>query len=133
MLKANKNLMITSYNFYFCHIEIYEDYVKAVMKEGVTVSPEHNDVLLQIVEKHFKNKPFIYITHRINSYAVNPTIYLETAKISNMIGFAVVSADPKQKIQIKLEKTFFNKEFKQFDTLELALEWKDNIIKKYRD
>jgi hypothetical protein len=133
MLKVNKHSMITSYNFYFCHIEIYEDYVKAVMKEGVTVSPEHNDVLLQIVEKHFKNKPFVYITHRINSYAVNPTIYFETAKISNMVGFAVVSADPKQKIQIKLEKTFFNKEFKQFDTIELALEWKDNMIKKCRD
>ncbi|EZH76028.1 hypothetical protein ATO12_04355 [Aquimarina atlantica] len=125
--------MITSYNFYFCHIEIYEDYVKAIMKEGITVLPEHNDVLLLITEKHFKNKPFVYITHRINSYAVNPTVYLETAKIPNVIGFAVVSADHRQKIQTKLEKAFFNKEFKQFDTLELALKWKDQMIKKYSD
>ena len=113
--------MVTSYDFYFCHIEIYDDYVKTIMKEGVTVSPEHNNVLLHIVEKHFKNKAFGYITQRINSYAVNPTIYLETAKIKNLIGFIVVSSDPKQKMQPKVEKIFFGKEFKQFDTLEEAL------------
>ncbi|WP_103067967.1 hypothetical protein [Aquimarina sediminis] len=123
--------MITSYDFSFCYVEIYNDYVKAVMKEGTTVSPEHNDVLLQIVEKHFKNKPFIYITHRIHSYAVNPTIYLETAKIKNLVGFIVVSKDPKQKMQTKVEKTFFGKEFLQFETMETALKWKDALIKKY--
>ena len=125
--------MITSYNFYFCCVEIYDDYVKAIMKEGVTVSPEHNSVLLQIVEKHFKNRPFVYITHRINSYAVDPTIYLETTKIKNLVGFSVVSSDPKQKMQTKVEKIFFGKEFEQFDTMEEALVWKDMIIKKYKD
>ncbi len=125
--------MITSYDFYFCHIEIYDDYVKAIMKEGVTVSPEHNNVLLQIVEKHFKNKAFVYISHRINSYAVDPTIYLETAKIKNLVGFVVVSSDPKQKMQTRVEKIFFGKEFEQFDTMEEALAWKNMIIQKYKD
>lgn len=125
--------MITSYDFYFCHIEIYDDYVKAIMKEGVTVSPEHNNVLLQIVEKHFKNKAFVYITHRINSYAVDPTIYLETAKIKNLVGFVVVSSDPKQKMQTRVEKIFFGKEFEQFDTMKEALAWKNMIIQKYKD
>ncbi|WP_271768158.1 hypothetical protein [Aquimarina algiphila] len=125
--------MVTSYNFDFCHIEIYNDYIKAVMKAGITVSPEHNTILLQVVERHFKNKPFVYLTHRINSYAVNPTIYLETAKIKNLVGFAVVSNDPKQIMQTKVEKIFFGKEFKQFDTIEAALNWKNETIKKYKD
>ncbi len=125
--------MITSYNFDFCYIEIYNDYVKAVVKEGVTVSPKHNDVLIHIAERHFKNRPFVYLTHRINSYAVNPTIYLETAKIKNLIGFAVVSTDPKQIMQIKIEKIFFRKEFKQFDNIESALDWKNELMKEYRD
>ncbi|WP_438711826.1 hypothetical protein ACSTS3_04545 [Aquimarina muelleri] len=125
--------MITSYDFYFCHIEIYEDYVKAKMKEGVTVSPDHNNVLLQIVEKHFKNKAFVYISHRINSYAVNPTVYLDTSKIKNLVGFIVVSKDPKQKMQTRVEKIFFEKEFEQFDTMKEALAWKDMILKKYKD
>lgn len=123
--------MITSYDFYFCHVEIYNDYLKVIMKEGVTVSPEYNDVLLQIVELHFKNKAFVYVTHRINSYAINPTIYLETVKIKNLVGFTVVSDNPRQKMQTKVEKIFFEKEFQQFDTMEAALEWKDMIIKKY--
>ncbi|WP_298538561.1 hypothetical protein [uncultured Aquimarina sp.] len=121
--------MIISYQLDFGFIEIYEDYIKVTMNEGITVSPEHNDVLLEMVHKHYNNKPFLYITHRINSYAVNPTIYLETAKIQNLAGFAVVSNDPRQKIQTKLEKAFFNKEFRQFDTMESALEWKDQILK----
>ncbi|MDH7446835.1 hypothetical protein [Aquimarina sp. 2201CG14-23] len=121
--------MIKSYVLDFCQIEIHKDYLKVIINEGVTVSPKHNDVLLDIVEKHFKNKAFVYITHRLNSYSINPTIYLETAKIKNLIGFAVVSSDPQQKLQTKVEKTFFNKEFRQFDTMESALTWKKKLLK----
>ncbi|WP_299219305.1 hypothetical protein [uncultured Aquimarina sp.] len=125
--------MITSYKLDFGLIEIYDDYIKVTMDEGVTVSPEHNDVLLEMVHKHYSNKAFLYVTHRINSYAVNPTIYLDTAKIHNLVGFAVVSNDPRQKIQTKLEKAFFSKEFRQFDTMESALQWKDEILKHAMD
>ncbi|AXT53775.1 hypothetical protein D1818_24225 [Aquimarina sp. BL5] len=125
--------MITSYKLDFGLIEIYDDYIKVTMNEGITVSPEHNDVLLEMVRKHYKNKAFLYITHRVNSYAVNPTIYLETAKIQNLVGFAVVSNDPRQKIQTKLEKAFFKKEFRQFDTMTSALQWKDEILKHVMD
>ncbi|MFD2561125.1 hypothetical protein [Aquimarina rubra] len=122
--------MITSYQLDFGLIEIFEDYIKVTMNEGVTVSPKHNCVLLEMVEKHFKNKAFLYLTHRINSYAVDPTIYLETAKIENLIGFAVVSKDPRQKKQTKLEKAFFSKELRRFDNIESALQWKDKLLKK---
>ncbi|SEK23259.1 hypothetical protein SAMN04487910_0028 [Aquimarina amphilecti] len=123
--------MITSYILDFGLIEIYEDYIKVTINEGVTVSPEHNDVLLEMVEKHYKNKAFLYLTHRINSYAVNPTIYLETAKIENLIGFAVVSDNPIQEKQTKLEKAFFSKELKRFDDIESALQWKTELLEKY--
>lgn len=123
--------MITKYDFGFCNVEIYDDYVKVVINEGETVSPEHNETLIELANAHFKNRPFVYITHRIYSYSVNPTIYLETSKIENLVGFAVVSTNHKQKIQTKLEKAFFEKEFRQFDTMEEALSWKNEIIHKY--
>lgn len=123
--------MITSYQLDFGFVEIYDDYIKVTIKEGITVSPEHNDVLLEMVEKHYKNKAFVYLTHRINSYAVNPTIYLETAKIQNLVGFAVVSNDPRQKNQTRLEKAFFSKELRQFDNIESAIQWKDELLKKH--
>ncbi len=64
-----------------------------IMHEGVNVSPDYNDALLQVAETYFKNKPFVYITHRINSYSVDPKIYHETSKIKSLKGFAVVSSD----------------------------------------
>ncbi|WP_108866841.1 hypothetical protein [Aquimarina aquimarini] len=81
------------------------------MKEGITVLPEHNDILLLIVEKYNKNKPFVYITQRINSYTVNPTVYLEISKTPSLAELAVASNNPKQKVQTKLEKAFLKKNF----------------------
>ncbi len=123
--------MIASYDLGFCLMDIYENYVINVMNEGITVSPEHNKIFVEIAEKHFKNKTFVYITHRIHSYSVDPTIYIETAKIKNLVGFAVVSNTSLQKMQTKVEKVFFGKEFRHFDTITEALNWKDEIIKKH--
>ncbi|WP_299242813.1 hypothetical protein [uncultured Aquimarina sp.] len=123
-------LMITSYQTDFGLAEIYEDYIRVIINEGVTVTPDDNNTLLEMVENHFKNKPFVYISHRINSYAVNPTVYSETVKIKNLVGLAVVSDDPRQKKQTIVEKTFFNKELRQFDDLESALLWKKQLLKQ---
>ena len=125
--------MIASYDFGFCHVEVYDDYILSRMKEGVTVSPEFIAEMSFMAEKHFKNKFFVYITHRVNSYSVNPISYFEGNKITNMIGFAVVSKDPKQRSQSRIEKTFFDKELRQFENMEEALEWKDQIIQKHNN
>lgn len=123
--------MIKSYELDFCDLEIHEDYVLATMHEGIVVSVENNAVLIRIAEKHFKNIPFVYITNRINSYSVDPIVYIKTAKIPSLLGFAVVSNDPIQKTLTKYEKKFFKKEFKRFDDLESAITWKDQMIKKH--
>ncbi len=120
--------MIASYDLGFCTMNIHSDHVITVMNEGITVLPEYNDIFLQIVDKHYKNKPFVYISNRIHSYSVNPAIYLETAKIPNLVGFAVVSNDPKQRMLTKVEKTFFQKEFRQFDTIKDAMDWKNELL-----
>ncbi|WP_299254593.1 hypothetical protein [uncultured Aquimarina sp.] len=122
--------MIRSYNLDFCKLDVYQNYMIAVMKEGIVVSEENNSVLIKIAEKHFKKAPFVYITHRVNSYAVDPIIYIKTAEVPNLLGFAVVSNDPKQKIQTTYEKSFFKKELRQFDDIESALAWKDSLITK---
>ncbi|GAA4272328.1 hypothetical protein U6A24_20905 [Aquimarina gracilis] len=122
--------MITSYNFDFCHVEIHHDYILSVMNEGVIVSPEFITQMSFMANKHYKDKFFVYITHRVNSYSVNPISYFEGNKIKNMVGFAVVSEDPKQQSLSKIERTFFDKELQYFDTLQAALQWKDEVIKK---
>ncbi|MBW1296782.1 hypothetical protein [Aquimarina litoralis] len=123
--------MIKSYELDFCNLEIYKDYVLATMHEGIVVSVKNNAILIKIAEMHFNNTPFVYITNRVNSYSVDPIVYIKTAKIPTLLGFAVVSKDPIQKTLTKYEKKFFTKEFKRFDDIDSAIAWKDEMIKKY--
>ncbi len=119
------------YNLTFCQLEFYDHYVVAVMNEGIVVSKENNAILVEIAEKHYQDTPFVYITHRINSYSVDPTVYIRTAQIESLKGFAVVSKNESQKVHVTYEKQFFEKEFCYFETMDEALKWKDEVIKKH--
>ncbi len=115
--------------FDFCDMTIYDNYVVVVMKEGINLTPKYNDVLVEITNKYYANKPFVYITNRINSYSVDPKIYYETSKIENLKGFAVVSKNYQAKINAQIEQRFFNKPFEIFSNLDDALEWAEKFIK----
>lgn len=108
---------------------IYDNYLVVVMKEGVNITPKHNNVLVEVTKNHFSDKPFVYITHRINSYSVDPKIYLETSKIKNLKGFAVVSSNYKAKVNAQIEQMFFNKPFEIFTKLDEAIRWANELIK----
>jgi hypothetical protein len=122
--------MKESLKFDFCDMTIYDNYVVVVMKEGVNITPAHNTVLQEVTATYFKNKPYVYITHRVNSYSVDPKIYYETVKIENLKGFAVVSSNYQAKINAQIEKMFFAKPFEIFTKLDDALEWAKSIIEK---
>lgn len=113
----------------FCHVSIFDNYIVVVMNEGVNLSPSDNYILLDIANDYFKDKPFVYITHRVNSYSVDPQIYYETAKIKNLKGFAVVSSDYKAKRNAEVEKMFFSKPFGIFSELNEAYKWADERVK----
>jgi len=110
-------------------LEVHDHYVVAIMKEGITVKPEYNDDLLNIVQLYFKGKDFGYITHRKNSYSVDPRVYFETTKIKNLVAFAVVSADESQKISVSFEREFLRKPFEFFNDLDTAKAWVVDQIK----
>jgi hypothetical protein len=115
--------------FDFCTMYIYNNYMVVVMNEGVNITPIHNKTLLNIVDTYYSKKKFVYITHRLHSYSVDPAIYFETSKIENLAGFAVVSKDYKAKSNAEIEKLFFNKPFEVFNTLEEAVSWANSILK----
>jgi hypothetical protein len=114
--------------FEFGKIEIHDTYVLAVMNEGVTVKPEYNIELIKIADKYFKGQPFAYITHRLNSYSVNPQIYFETSKIENLAAFAVVSKNKISTSNTEIEKIFLKKPFKHFTDLDNAIAWANEKI-----
>lgn len=120
--------MITSIKYDFCEIKIFDNYIIVVMFEGINLTPEKNDVLLSIATKYFKNSNFGYITNRIHSYSVDPSIYLETSKIENLVSFAVVSSKQIIISNTKIEKLFFKKPFKHFTLLEDAINWTEKNV-----
>ncbi len=120
--------MITKITYDFGTVEVYDNYVILVMNEGITVKPEYNDILIEIAEKYFHNKSFGYITHRINSYSVDPRIYFETSKIENLVAFAVVSAEDIKASTVEVEKIFLKKPFQHFKTINEATNWVDTVI-----
>lgn len=111
----------------FCTIHIYDSYMVVEINEGEHLTVEHNQVLINIADTYYKNKHFVYLTNRKNSYSVDPAIYLETSKIENLKGFAVISKDFKKKSTAEIEKLFFNKPFEIFDTLEEGISWANSI------
>ena len=117
--------------FDFCLMTLFDDYLVTNINEGFHLLPEHNQVLVEVAEAHYKNKPFVYITHRINSYSVDPKIYFETSKIKNLAGFAVVSDTFKAKSNAEVEKMFFSKPYKIFGDLKKAKSWASALIKKH--
>ncbi len=123
--------MKTILNYDFCKIEVYSDFIIAVMFEGITLTAEKNDILLGIATKYFKNSNFGYITNRIHSYSVDPSIYFETSKIENLVAFAVVSSKQINVTNTQLEKIFYKKPFRHFIELEDAISWVKEEVSKH--
>lgn len=114
----------------FGTVSTHDNYMVAVMNEGITVSPELNSVLEDLAANHYQDKKFVYITHRINSYSVDPNIYFKTSQIPNLVGFAVVLGRKIRLDNLALEKMFFSKPFKSFKSLNKAIEWANELCTK---
>lgn len=119
--------MAKTVTYFFGKVTIHDNYIITVMNEGITVLPSLNDTLEDIAYTYFFNKKFVYITHRKNSYAVDPNIYFRTSKIPNLIGIAIVSGDKIIIDNSELESKFFDKPFKKFNKLNDAISWANQL------
>ncbi|QED37058.1 hypothetical protein FK178_04735 [Antarcticibacterium arcticum] len=97
----------------------------AELNEGILLDVESNRKLLAIGKKNFGDDPYGYISYRINSYAVNPMVYLDSASISNLKAIAVVSTSDMCRNNAVLERQFYkdSNSFEVFETLEEAVSW----------
>ncbi|WNH09983.1 hypothetical protein [Thalassobellus suaedae] len=109
---------------------IYDNYLIVEINEGETITTENNKILENIAITYFNTKKFIYITHRVNSYAVDPAIYRKTSLIENLAGFAVVATNNIALSNADIEKLFLNKPFESFTKLNKAIEWGQSILKQ---
>ena len=114
----------------FCKIQVNKNHMVVIVDEGETIDMPKSLQLIEIAKSIFSNQPFVYVTHRINSYAVDPKVYGPTSKIENLAGFCVVSANFMAKSTAEIESLFVKKPFAIFDTIEEAENWVKNLIEK---
>jgi len=113
----------------FSTLKFYDNYVICEVNEGVLFSIKENRIQIQEVQNYFRTKPFVYITHRKNSYTVDPTIHNESTLIESLLGIAVVSKNETVSNNLQIEKLFFKKPLKHFTSIEMAKEWSQKLIK----
>ena len=125
--------MFHYYDLEYCETFVFDEFLVNQIREGVTITPEHNLKLREIIDRHFKNRPVVYISNRIFSYSVDPITYIGTSKISNLLGLAIV-ADTDINIKNALyEGTFYNNQFQVFKTLSEAIQWAHQVIEEGKD
>jgi hypothetical protein len=112
----------------FCKVSYHTKYMLVVMNEGVTVTQSLHDILVEKASQFYKDAPFVYLTHRINSYAVDTSIYSKTSQLESLKGFGVISKNYKAKSNAEIEKLFLKKPFMIFEDLDTAIDWANTLV-----
>ncbi|HIC33117.1 MAG TPA: hypothetical protein EYO76_14490 [Flavobacteriaceae bacterium] len=113
--------------FDFCTIEFTGQIAIATIGEGVHVDYDTSRIITQTCIDYFKNKPFVYITHRKNSYSVDVTKYTYINDLNNLKGFGVISTSLSAR-NAEIESLFISIPFEIFDTLEEGIKWANTIL-----
>jgi len=104
-------------------VYLYKQVVVVEAMEGVTLNYENAFSILLAGLQHMGTKPFLYISHRVNSYALNPHDYKYVEKIPTLKALAIVSTSAMGRKNAEMETNFFHKPMQIFSTMEEALAW----------
>ena len=115
-------------------LEIHDNLVIVRFDEGSNVTVEDWKEIMKVLLDNFSGK-FAWISDRINSYSIDPTLLLETEVIEDMNNFICltqVNYEKKLKDSTDLAKDFLsaNVPFRSFTKLDDALNW---VKEKLRD
>jgi hypothetical protein len=120
--------VIVYYNFTNVEVFVFEKYLIAQVKEGVLLNPKYNAQLKELIEKHYLNKNFVYISNRVFDYSIRPLTYKETSKITNLLGMCMVTNTVSGKRAANFESKFYSKDFKVADNLPKAIHWAVELV-----
>lgn len=116
------------YDLEISEVFIFDNFFINQIREGVVVTPGHNETVRAVIDEHFTNRKVVYISNRHFSYTVDPLTYMGTSEIHNLIAIAIVSEEPLKRTIAEYESQFYNKPFKVFKTLSEAIEWVHQIF-----
>lgn len=111
----------------FCTLEFKGQIAIAVINEGVHIDHDVSQMITQTCLDYFKDTPFVYLTHRKNSYSVDVTKYTYINDMENLKGFGVISTSLSAR-NAEIESLFINIPFEIFDTLEDGIKWANTVL-----
>ncbi|WP_224490144.1 STAS/SEC14 domain-containing protein [Robertkochia flava] len=107
---------------------IYPKFTLGVVNEGVNLTLPQLSVLVALCERNYHLKNFVYISMRINSYSIDPTLYSYLLEMKNLKGIAVVTNKKIFRQNFQVEQVFYGNNMRIFNTVEEAVSWSNNLI-----
>jgi hypothetical protein len=100
------------------------------VNEGVNLSYASAGKLLLKGLLVLKNRPWVYVSHRVNSYSVIPTDYEYLHKIKTLKALSIVVPTGTDPSTTAIEQIFCRKPFQLFNNgLEEAMVWAEKMLK----
>lgn len=104
-------------------IKVYNRVVIVEISEGIKVNYGTGYHIFERLMSMIGDKPWIYISNRVNSYSLDPNDYRHFNEIPTLKGIGVIQYEKSIKTALDLEKMFIKKPFKTFNDLNSAIEW----------
>lgn len=134
ILIPKKRELIVEHDLDIGKFSFYPNYIVSEFAEGVHVTKANALQPIQLAQKIYSDqRPFIYVSHRLHSYSMDPVGYGEVvAMFPNFRGFAIVSQNRYRRMLANLEKLFIKKPIAVFYTLEDAFVWAEELLEEER-
>ena len=120
---AKKTVIVREYVLDVGKVQVYDNYMVAIFDEGATLTLERAYQIIGISEIHFRDRNFGYVSNRINSYAIDPTVYTYLRQLDNLKAFAIVSNKEVDMHNFHIEKLFYKNAMKLFLDYQKAVNW----------
>ncbi|MFN4763950.1 hypothetical protein ACKGJN_12555 [Gillisia sp. Q332] len=122
--------LIETMELNFTTLKFYKDFVVSKIKEDVVLDKNNTEALVEACSGIYQGERFIYISQRFNSYNVDPLIYVDLEKATNLWGIAIVSTKASALKMAFFEKNFAKFPFEIFTEFEESLTWAKEILRK---
>ncbi|MFO7721187.1 MAG: hypothetical protein R6W85_12185 [Gillisia sp.] len=122
--------LIETIELNFTTLKFYKDFVVSKIKEDVVVDKNNTEALVKACSGIYQGEKFIYISQRFNFYNVDPLIYVNLEKSTNLWGIAIVSNNISSLKMAFFEKNFAKFPFEIFTEFKESLTWAKELLSK---
>lgn len=112
----------------FAQISLFQNHAYLVIKEGVVIDTKELNTIYQLLSNHYIDQNFGYISDRQFDFSVNPNCYKEVVNYPRLKSIAVLCHKESTYDTANFEKTFYNKPFAPFYSIEECQAWVSSYI-----